>query len=42
MLPLHVILVGLQNENQSELKFVDQILAGQRTHCVSIIKTSVS
>jgi len=37
MLPLLVILVDFQNENQSELKFEGQILAGQRTRCVSSI-----
>lgn len=37
MLPLLVILLGLQNENQSELQFEGQILAGQRTRCVSSV-----
>lgn len=37
MLPLLVILLGIQNENQSELQFEGQILAGQRTRYVSSI-----
>jgi hypothetical protein len=42
ILRLFVILVGFQKENQSEWQFNDQILTEQRTHSVSITRTSVS